>query len=164
MTSSLSGSAQTESSVLALTIPSAFFSAIDTNGAEGPTGLSDSVRHDLLRISRGFAVILLVMCAHSQHNYAVILFLTEIAHSYVCSRIYLHVPPGRDDESMPQPVISPEAQRAAQKLADRTPEVNPWACITFLVTTVALMGVTAEFVRLSVSFTRSWHPHPSASD
>ena len=59
----LSGRAQTESSVLALTIPSAFFTAIDTNGAEGPTALSDSVRRDMLRISRGFAVILLIMCA-----------------------------------------------------------------------------------------------------
>ena len=108
----------------------------------------------MLRISRGFAVILLAMCAHSQLNYAVILILIELAHSYVCSRIYLHVPPGQDDESMPQPVISPEAQRRAQKMANETAKVNPWACIIALVITVALMGVTAEFVRLLVSFTR----------
>jgi hypothetical protein len=59
-----SGGAHTESSVLALTIPSAFFAAIDTqstNSAGASTGLSDFIRRDLLRISRGFAVILLAM-------------------------------------------------------------------------------------------------------
>jgi hypothetical protein len=67
--------AQTESSVLALTIPSAFFAAIDTqstNSAEVSTGLSDFIRRDLLRISRGFAVILLAMYIPSQLIYALV--------------------------------------------------------------------------------------------
>ena len=55
-------------SVLALTIPAAFFAATDTNNNNGTqiaTGPSDTLRDDFLRISRGFAVILLVMCATS---------------------------------------------------------------------------------------------------
>jgi len=56
-------------SVLALTVPAAFFAAIDnqsSNGAEAATnGPSDSLRRDFLRMSRGFAVILLAMCALS---------------------------------------------------------------------------------------------------
>jgi hypothetical protein len=51
---------------MALTIPAAFFAAInDSNndGAEGVIDPSDSLRDNFLRISRGFAVILLVMCA-----------------------------------------------------------------------------------------------------
>jgi uncharacterized membrane protein len=32
--------------------------------------------------------------------------------------------------------------------AQDEPEVNPWACLLLLAATVALMGVTAEFVRV----------------
>lgn len=91
------------------------------------------------------------MCAPSQLNHTVIFILTELAHSYVCSRIYLHDPPGQDDDSMPQPEISALALRREQRLAEEKPVVNPWACLIMLVITVALMGVTAEFVRFSVS-------------
>ena len=54
--------------VLALTIPAAFFAAIDgtsNDGVEDVIGPSDALRSDFLGISRGFAVILLVMCARS---------------------------------------------------------------------------------------------------
>ncbi len=75
------------------------------------------------------------------------LVLTEPTLSYVCSRIYLHDPPGDDnDESMPHPEIPAERLRKEQELAEAEPGVNPWACIILLVITVALMGVTAEFV------------------
>jgi hypothetical protein len=76
-----------------------------------------------------------------------ILTLTEVTLSYVCSRIYLHNPPGDDDDAlMPHPEIPDEALRKEQELADAEPDVNPWACIILLTTTVAFMGVTAEFV------------------
>jgi Ca2+:H+ antiporter len=75
-----------------------------------------------------------------------------MTHSYVSSRFYLHDPPeGDDDASMPHPEIPLEALRKEQELADAEPDVNPWACIVLLAITVALMGVTAEFVRLSAS-------------
>jgi hypothetical protein len=47
---------------------------------------------------------------------------------------------------MPHPDIPPEALEKERKLAEEEPDVNPWACIMLLVITVALMGVTAEFV------------------
>ncbi|KAH8980635.1 hypothetical protein EDB86DRAFT_3247934 [Lactarius hatsudake] len=50
--------------VLALAILAAFFAATDINNKNGPeiaTVLSDQVRDDFLRISRGFAIILLVI-------------------------------------------------------------------------------------------------------
>jgi Ca2+:H+ antiporter len=72
--------------------------------------------------------------------------LAEISHSYVCSRFYLHDPPGEDNLFMPHPEIPPEALRKERELAEAKPEVNPWACITLLAITVALVGVTAEFV------------------
>ena len=149
----LSGRAQTESSVLALTIPSAFFAAVDTQSTNSPepTGLTDFIRRDLLRISRGFAVILLAMYAPSRPAHAVVLILTKLIHSYISSRVYLHDPPGEDDDSMPHPEIPLEALRKERELAEAEPDVNPWACIALLVFTVGLMGVTAEFVRLPTS-------------
>jgi hypothetical protein len=50
---------------------------------------------------------------------------------------------------MPHPEIPAEALRKEQELAEAEPDVNPWACIIVLVITVALMGVTAEFVRFT---------------
>jgi len=47
---------------------------------------------------------------------------------------------------MPHPEIPAERLRKEQELAEAEPGVNPWACIILLVITVALMGVTAEFV------------------
>ncbi|KAH9987960.1 hypothetical protein BJV77DRAFT_1061506 [Russula vinacea] len=120
---------QTESSVLALTIPSAFFAAVDTQSTNNPepTGLSDFIRRDLLRISRGFAVILLAMYA----------------------------PFRPDDDSMPHPEIPLEALRKERELAEAEPDVNPWACIALLVFTVGLMGVTAEFLVDSIESVQS---------
>lgn len=88
------------------------------------------------------------MCVFSQRF---ILILTEVTLSYVCSRIYLHHPPGENDIDafLPHPEIPAEALRKEQELAKAQPDVNPWACIIVLVITVALMGVTAEFVRLT---------------
>ena len=88
-------------------------------------------------------------CASSLNIF--ILILTEVTLSYVCSRIYLHHPPGEKDTDvfMPHPEIPAEALRKEQELAEAEPEVNPWACIILLVITVALMGVTAEFVRFT---------------
>ena len=138
-------------SVLALTIPIAFFSAIDSPnniGSEDDTGPTDKLRDDFLRMSRGFAVILLVMCAPS-----VFFFLSQRSEpgrpgvdSYVGSRFYLHDPPGSNNAFSPQPDVPPEVLRRERELEEAAPEVNPWACVLLLVITVALMGVTAEFV------------------
>ena len=51
--------------VLALVIPASFFAALDrsASGAEGsePQLINDHIRNEFMRISRGFAVILLVV-------------------------------------------------------------------------------------------------------
>jgi len=39
-----------------------------------------------------------------------------------------------------------------KELAEAKPEVNPWACLILLTTTVALMAVTAKFVRLTLVY------------
>jgi hypothetical protein len=71
----------------------------------------------------------------------------DITPSYVCSRFYLHDPPGQEDVFLPHPEIPEEALEKERELAEAEPEVNPWACIILLVITVGLMGPTAEFVR-----------------
>ncbi|KAH9170190.1 hypothetical protein EDB89DRAFT_2230745 [Lactarius sanguifluus] len=126
--------------VLALTIPAAFFGATDTNnnnGSESTTAITDKVRDDFLRISRGFAVILLVI--------------------YVGSRFYLHDPPGAKNAFAPHPGIPEEVLRREQELEEAEPEVNPLACLILLAITVALMGVTAEFLVDSIEFVRKQH-------
>jgi len=124
--------------VLALTIPAAFFAAIDSpnnTGSVGATGPTDKLRDDFLRISRGFAVILLVI--------------------YVGSRFYLHDPPGADNAFSPHPDLPPEVVRREKELDEAEPEVNPWACLILLVVTVALMAVTAVFLVDSIEFVRA---------
>jgi hypothetical protein len=93
-----------------------------------------------------------------------VLILTQVTLSYVCSRIYLHHPPGDDtDVFMPHPEIPAEALRKEQELAEAEPDVNPWACIIVLVITVALMGVTAEFVRFTRLSLRRYLISPRSS-
>jgi Ca2+:H+ antiporter len=65
----------------------------------------------------------------------------------------LHDPPGEGNAFMPHPDIPLEALHKEQELALAEPDVNPWACVILLSITVALMGVTAEFVSSS-------HHHP----
>ncbi|KAI0248523.1 hypothetical protein BJV78DRAFT_1276542 [Lactifluus subvellereus] len=133
--------------VLALTIPAAFFASVNTSNANGVeaggfTGPSDTLRRDMLRMSRGFAVILLTI--------------------YICSRIYLHNPPPADSDA-PKDVDNqnggttrPEPPRRRKSTATQYgPQVNPRACLLLLAVTVALMGVTAEFLVDSIEFVRN---------
>ena len=134
--------------VLALTIPVAFFAAIDgttDDGVEGVIGPSDSLRADFLGISRGFAVILLVMCVPPFSKKATRVVTSPC--SYIGSRFYLHDPPGKNNVFSPRPDIPPELLAREKALEEAEPDVNPWACIILLVACVAFVGVTAEFVR-----------------
>jgi Ca2+:H+ antiporter len=60
--------------------------------------------------------------------------------SYVCSRLYLHNPPGKSDELTIQ-VTAPLI--IWQK---KDPEVNQWICLAMLITCIGIMAVTAEWV------------------
>ncbi len=83
-------------------------------------------------------------------NNIFILILTGPTFSYICSRIYLQDPPGKDsdDEDMPHPEIIAKALCKELELAEAQPNVNPLACIITLIIMVGLMGMTAKFVHL----------------
>ena len=70
--------------------------------------------------------------------------------SYVCSRFYLHDPPGQDNAFRLPAGAPQEAIERERELANAEPEVNPVGCVVLLAVTVAIMAVMAEFVRLFV--------------
>lgn len=114
--------------VLSIVLPTAFFAALDHGGqsiaandqpAYPGTVISDDMRDRILRMSRGFAILLLLV--------------------YVGSRIFLHVTPGEDKTTT--------AASLAEKADEREePELHPLACVIMLIITVGLMAATAEFV------------------
>lgn len=69
----------------------------------------------------------------------------------MCSRIFLHNPPGEDGGLHQHKDAPAEFKEMVEKMAEEEPEVNPWACLILLVLTVAFMAVTAEFVSPAIS-------------
>ncbi|KAK7060208.1 hypothetical protein VNI00_000973 [Paramarasmius palmivorus] len=126
--------------VLSLLLPAAFFAAVDRGtesiSTEATFIVNDETRQTFLTISRGFAIILLVV--------------------YICSRIFLHNPPGDDNalQTNHQPNAPAALKREEDKLYAAKPEVNQWVCIGMLVITIALMAVTAEWLVDSIEFVR----------
>ncbi|KAF9452155.1 hypothetical protein P691DRAFT_661586 [Macrolepiota fuliginosa MF-IS2] len=123
--------------VLSLILPAAFFAALDRGvnvniaaSAEPSSPLTDQMRDSFLRFSRGIAIILLVM--------------------YICSRIYVHDPPGEDNALRPAHDAPVAIKEHEEKLANEEPEVNQWVCIVVIIVAVALMAVTAEFLVESI--------------
>lgn len=132
--------------VLSIVLPAAFFAALDrgtsaateTAGEAGPILLSDEMRGSFLAFSRGMAVILLVM--------------------YICSRIYIHDPPGEDNAFQPHAELPATIREHEEKLAHEEPEVNQWVNIIVIIISVGLMAVTAEFlVESTESVTHQLH-------
>ncbi|KAF7313554.1 hypothetical protein HMN09_00511500 [Mycena chlorophos] len=108
--------------VLTLLLPVAFYAAMD-NGAipstpadAASTLVNDTTRGMLLQISRGLAVLLLSV--------------------YICSRFFLHNPPGENEKE------------------EEEPEINPFVCLGVIAVTVALMAGTAEWLVDSIEFVR----------
>lgn len=125
-------SAQTErkARVMSLVVPLAFFTAMGRGMTSNLPGtvdaLSDEVRGNLLQMARGTAIILLAV--------------------YVCSRIYLHNPPGEGNALQVAPDAPLEEQIKEEELENAMPKVNVYSCVILLAVSVALMAVTAEFV------------------
>ncbi|KAF9534980.1 hypothetical protein CPB83DRAFT_755170 [Crepidotus variabilis] len=123
--------------VLSLLLPVAFFTALNTSfsvggATEAATVVSDQIRGKILQFSHGLAILLLIV--------------------YICSRIYLHNPPG-DDNALELHLApnAPEAFRhEAEKLKREDPEVNQWVCIIMLAICLALMATTAEWLVESI--------------
>ena len=60
--------------------------------------------------------------------------------SYVCSRLYLHNPPGKSDE-LTKKVTAPLIRSQRED-----PEVNQWVCLAMLIICIGVMAATAEWV------------------
>jgi len=118
--------------VLAILTPTAFFCALNTQfaptGFEKMTAVTDRVRGEILKFSRGMAILLLIF--------------------YICSRIYLHNPPGEDDPlNLAEAPNAPEALKyEVQHLLTHDPEVNQYVCIVALLIVLCLMATTAEWL------------------
>ncbi|KAI0072620.1 hypothetical protein K474DRAFT_1667609 [Panus rudis PR-1116 ss-1] len=129
--------------VMTILLPTAFFAALDRGvviqAETGATGfsselISDHSRDQLLRMSRGVAVCLLVV--------------------YIASRVFLANPPG-DDNALEIHDNAPEAlKREEEELLHTEPLVNPWVCMITLVITVGIMAATAEWLVESIEFVR----------
>ena len=65
--------------------------------------------------------------------------------SYVCSRIYLHNPPG-EANGPPVLIVTPEVKAQRALLQDTDPQVNQWICLTMLIICIGLLAATAEWV------------------
>ncbi|KAJ3477570.1 hypothetical protein NLI96_g10367 [Meripilus lineatus] len=133
----------TRCDVLTVLLPTAFFAALDRGiKSVSDTGepqfddtlVNDEVRGQLLRMSRGLAVLLLVV--------------------YICSRIFLTNPPGDDNAGTIHESAPEEHKREEEELKHKTPLTNPWACIILLVITIGIMATTAEFLVESVEKVR----------
>jgi Ca2+:H+ antiporter len=138
---------------MSILLPTALFSALDRNTtATQTTALAtDELRAQFLHFSRGTAVILLFM-------YVPRLLLASVRRSprssYVCSRIFLHNPPGEDNAFQLHPAAPDALKEEERKLAEAEPKANSWVCLGAIVITIAIMAVTAEFLVESVESVR----------
>jgi len=118
--------------VLAILTPTAFFTALNTqftpNGVTKIAPVSDKVRGEILKFSRGMAVLLLI--------------------AYICSRIYLHNPPGEEDPlNLAEAPNAPEAlKEEVAHMLTQDPEVNQYVCIVALLVVFGLMATTGEWL------------------
>ncbi|KAJ7873296.1 hypothetical protein B0H14DRAFT_2720106 [Mycena olivaceomarginata] len=120
--------------VMTLLLPAAFFAALNHGSSAAPEAesfINDTNRHVFLQMSRGLAVILLTV--------------------YICSRIFLHNPPGENFE-LSQHKLAPEAlKERAIEIQNAEPEVNQWVCIGMLILVDSI-----EFVRESGGMKPEW--------
>jgi len=95
--------------------------------------VNDMTRGIFLQMSRGLSFILLAV--------------------YVCSRIFLHNPPGEGNSALAQHKLAPEALKdRAQERDSQEPEVNQWVAIAVLCVTIGIMAATAEWLVDSIEF------------
>ncbi|KAF9534976.1 hypothetical protein CPB83DRAFT_803369 [Crepidotus variabilis] len=121
--------------VLSLLLPFAFFTAVNSSfhpaGADLVSPINDAVRDKILDLSRGLAVLLLIV--------------------YICSRIYLHNPPGDELLLLYAAPNAPAAlKQEAEKYKEKDPELNQWVCIIMLLVSLGLMATTAEWLVKSI--------------
>ncbi|KAJ3715570.1 hypothetical protein DFJ43DRAFT_1007234 [Lentinula guzmanii] len=123
--------------VLTLLLPTALFTTLQDSNAVGTSFANsiDSIRETVLMISHGSAIILLVV--------------------YTYSRIFLYNPPGEGNAFRPLPDAPSALLEEERALLHEEPEVNQWVCIVFLLTTIAIIAPTAEWLVDSIEIVRS---------
>ncbi|KAG2336667.1 hypothetical protein BDR05DRAFT_896393 [Suillus weaverae] len=118
--------------VLALLLPASFYAAISGSTATPVStngdlpNLGNSTQHDFLNMSRGLAVLLLLI--------------------YICSRIFYHNPPGAGNNAMTHSLTPAELRAYEEKLQREEPEVNQWVCICFLIVNISVLAVTSQWL------------------
>ncbi|KAF9505011.1 hypothetical protein BS47DRAFT_1307264 [Hydnum rufescens UP504] len=127
--------------VLSLLIPAAFFALFltmclaveagppdETVGAVSP--ISDASRNELLKLSRGMAIILLII------------------------RIYLYNPPGDENHLTVRADVHPALKEKETQIALEEPKMNPWVCLILFLIVVPLTATTAEWLVASLEEVR----------
>lgn len=123
--------------VMCMVIPAAYFAGVTKIGATSvATIVTDDFRDQMLKISRGMAIIMLLV--------------------YIGSRIYLVNPPGEDNAmDVYAAAGGHEAFREAEEnLKTESPKIGPWFCFFLLIVLVAIIAVTAEWLVHSIEFVR----------
>ncbi|KAK7470972.1 hypothetical protein VKT23_002386 [Stygiomarasmius scandens] len=124
--------------VLALLLPTASFAALDRSataigGAVERSIISPETRDQMMSISRGLAILLLLL--------------------YISARIFLLNPPG--EGGLHQHPDAPLAYLdEEERLVQTEPDINQWVCIIMLSVTIGVMAVTAEWLVDSIDFIR----------
>ncbi|KAG8953960.1 hypothetical protein FRC04_000944 [Tulasnella sp. 424] len=97
----------------------------ETVDLTGYDAVSDETRGVLLQISRGMAVIMLII--------------------YIASRVYLHNPPG--DKTTKRAALAALSPKEREDVLEHSkPLVNPGVCVLFLVVTAMVMTLTLEWL------------------
>lgn len=65
---------------------------------------------------------------------------------YVCSRIYLHDPPGEDDDLASAPLAPDAFKDHAARFKEEDPEVNQFVAMAAIAIAIGLLAATAEWV------------------
>ncbi|KAF9510865.1 hypothetical protein BS47DRAFT_1299593 [Hydnum rufescens UP504] len=125
--------------VLSLLIPVAFFAATFDNVPGVVPAISDASRDQLLKLSRGIAIILLIMYVRS----------TNIA-----SRIYLYNPPGDENSLSVRADVHPALKEKEIRMGLEEPKMNPWVCLILFLIVVPLTATTAEWLVASLEHLR----------
>jgi Ca2+:H+ antiporter len=130
--------------VMTLLVPAAIFAALDNTAASetGTVLVSDTMRGNFLKMSRGLALILIMV--------------------YICSRIFLQKPPGHSSLEIADRRLAREVLRdPVPELNSEEPQVSQWVCIGMLIITIGIMAPTAEWLVDSIQFvgkhfTKEW--------
>ncbi|KAJ8523020.1 hypothetical protein ONZ45_g501 [Pleurotus djamor] len=122
---------------LTLLLPALYFAALDKGSfaeavLDPQTIVNDAVRGQFLKVSRGLAIVLLIV--------------------YVASRYFIHAAPGNGEENqLHKRQDAPSAYLEKVRLfEEESPVVNFWACILLICVTLPLMAVTAQFLVESI--------------